>query len=245
MDSFEALRPGGSGILPEETPPKFFARHLSAYYFVLPYIINKDVLDVGFGDGYGSNLMKGYARAVTAVDNLEKNVILASNKYRMPGLEFRTMDGANLNFADETFDIVVSFQAIEHIPENLLRKYLEGIKRVLKRNGTAFISTLNLMKNRKPRQPYAKNPFHIKEFTFEEFYLLIRKVFGTSEIQGLFYGGRLRFYERLKKIGIFRFVPRPINIVDRFYDNITVNDFVWRKGDLDRCIDFMAICGKP
>jgi len=244
MDSFEALRPGGSGILPEETPPKFFARHLSAYYFVLPYIINKDILELGFGDGYGSNFMKTYAKSVTAVDSLEKNVNLASNKYKKPGLEFIEMDGASLDFTDETFDVVISFQVIEHIQENRLEKYLEGIKRVLKRNGTAFISTLNLTENKKPQQSYTQNPFHIKEFTFEEFYLLIRKVFSTSEIQGLFYGGRLRFYERLKKIGIFRFLPRPINIVDRFYDNITVNDFVWRKGDLDRCIDFMAICGK-
>ena len=120
MGSFEALRPGGSGILPEETPPKLFARHLSAYYFVLPYIINKDILEVGFGDGYGSNFMKGYAKSVTAVDSLEKNVNLASNKYKKPGLEFMEMDGASLNFADETFDLVISFQVIEHIQENRL-----------------------------------------------------------------------------------------------------------------------------
>lgn len=244
MDSYESLRPGGSGILPEETPPKFLARHLCAYDFVLPYVREKDILEIGFGDGYGSNFLAQHAKGIKAIDVLEKNVHLASNKYKKPNLEFLQMDAVKLNFRDEIFDRVISFQVIEHIDEDLILKYLRGIKRVLKKGGLAFITTLNLEKNKKPNIPYNRNPFHKKEFTYEELKVFIKSIFEIYDIFGLFYSKKLKFFERLKKIGIFKFFPQTFNIVDRFYNNITVDDFVWKKENLTDAIDFMAVCKK-
>lgn len=236
------LRPGGSGILPEETPPKFFARHLSAYHFALPYVKDKNVLEVGFGDGYGANFLAGCARSVTAVDVLERNVTLASNKYKRQNLVFKKLSGIYLDFQDGMFDVAVSFQVIEHIKESEIVNYLNSIKRVLKKGGIFFISTLNLDKNKKPNRPYVQNPFHVKEFTLQELDSIIRGVFDDYRMVGLFYTKRLRFFERLKKIGVFRYLPCPLNIVDKFYKNITVNDFVWLEKNLPNCIDFMVIC---
>ena len=119
VNDVDDLRPGGSGILPEETPPKFFARHLSAYYFALPYIKDKNILEIGFGDGYGANFLADSARSVKAVDVLEKNVALAANKYKRDNLEFKKTDTVYSEFADNTFDAVVSFQVIEHIKLNV------------------------------------------------------------------------------------------------------------------------------
>jgi len=244
MDTFEDLRPGGSGILPEETHPKFLARHLSAYYFAIPFIKEKDVLEIGFGDGYGANFLADFAKSIKAVDVLEKNVTLAQNKYKKTNLEFKKTDNAYSEFYDNTFDAVVSFQVIEHISEDQIAGYLKSIKRVLKKGGRAFVSTLNLDKNKKPNRPYPKNPFHIKEFTHKEFDLTIKEVFEDCEIYGLFYTNKLKFYERLKKIGFFKFLPSKLNIVDNYYSKITVNDFVWKEKDLPACIDFMALCIK-
>lgn len=244
VSNLDELRPGGSGILPEETPPKFFARHLSAYYFALPYVKGKDILEIGFGDGYGADFLAGHARSVKAVDVLERNVTLALNKYQRPNLEFKKSSGVYLDFPDNMFDAVVSFQVIEHISEDDIRIYLESIKRVLKKGGAAFISTLNLDKNKKPGKLYAKNPFHVKEFTLAELDSAVEKVFSDHETQGLFYAKKLIFFERLKKIGIFRCLPGPLNIVDKYYKNITVNDFIWREKDLHKCIDFMVVCRK-
>jgi ubiquinone/menaquinone biosynthesis C-methylase UbiE len=240
----DSLKPGGSGIMPEDTPPKFFARHFSAYHFALPHVKDKDVLEIGFGDGYGANFLADHAKSVKAVDILEKNVALAAGKYRKKNLEFRKTDSAYSEFPDNIFDAVVSFQVIEHIPEGRIIEYLKAIKRVLKKHGVAFISTLNLDKNKKPGRPYVKNPFHIKEFTYGEFEASIKKVFDRYELYGLFYTRRLIFYERLKKLGIFKFFPKKVNIVDRFYDKIKVNDFVWKKKNIYRSIDFMALCRK-
>ena len=244
VNDIDDLRPGGSGILPEETPPKFFARHLSAYYFALPYVKGKDVLEIGFGDGYGANFLADSARSVKAVDVLEKNVALAANKYKKGNLEFKKTDTAYSGFADNTFDAVVSFQVIEHIPEDEIAGYLKSIKRVLKKGGRAFISTLNLDKNRKPNRPYPKNPFHVKEFTYKEFDSTVKLVFEDCRIHGLFYTRKLSFFERLKKLGIFKYAPGPLNIVYKYYKSITVNDFIWKKENLSECIDFMAVCVK-
>lgn len=235
MSSFNDLKPGGSGILPEETHPKFLARHLSAYHFVLPYVSGKDVLEIGFGDGYGSDFLASRVKSIKAVDVLERNVQLASDKYKTSNLEFMQMDATELSFDKGLFDIVVSLQVVEHVPENRLDKYMEGIRKVLKKGGIAFISTLNLETNKKSNRPYNKNPFHIKEFTYEEFDLLIKRTFSEHEIHGLFYTPALTFYERLKKIGFS---------VGRFYNNITVSDFVWKRKRLHKCIDFMAVCQK-
>ena len=244
VNDINNLKPGGSGILPEETPPKFFARHLSAYHFALPYVKDKDILEIGFGDGYGADFLADSARSIKAVDVLEKNVALAANKYKKDNLNFRKTDTAYSGFADNIFDAVVSFQVIEHIPENEIAGYLESIKRVLKKGGIAFISTLNLAKNKKPNKPYAKNPFHIKEFVFGDFNAAIKSVFSDYEIQGLFYTRKLSFFERLKKLGIFKYAPGPLNVVYKYYKSITVNDFVWKKDNLSECIDFMAVCVK-
>lgn len=244
MDSFDKLRPGGSGILPEETHPKFFSRHLSAYNFTLPYVIDKDILEIGFGDGYGANFLAGYAKSVKAVDILERNINLASNKYKRPNLEFKKSCGSCLDFQDNVFDVVVSFQVIEHIPEEDIAEYLKSIKRILKRNGIAFISTLNLDKNKKPNRPYTKNPFHIKEFTCSDLNTVIKDVFEDYEMYGLFYTPKLIFYERLKKIGLFKFFPQSLNMVDKFYNGISVKDFVWKTKNLKECIDFIVLCRK-
>lgn len=240
----DLLKPGGSGILPEETPPKFFARHLSAYHFTVPYIKDKDVLEIGFGDGYGAYFLAGIARQVNAVDILEKNVHLAEAKYKRANLKFEQAPQGALSFKDESFDAVVSFQVIEHIPEDKIHGYLFNINRVLKKGGMAFISTLNLEKNKKPNRPYPKNPFHIKEFTYKELESEIKQVFKEFKIYGLFYTNKLIFYERLKKLGIFRHLPGRMNIVGEYYDNITVKDFRWRENNLSKCIDFMAVCKK-
>ena len=224
-----------SGINPEQFPKKFVAQHLSPYHFVVPTVRGKDVLEIGFGDGYGAYFLKDYAQSVTAVDLFQENVSLAQEKYKGHNLSFAQMNAICLAFEDDWFDAVVSFQVIEHVPRHFLKKYLLEMKRVLKPGGTAFITTLNLEKNMKPGNAYNKSPDHDVEFTEQDFNQLLSGVFDKTQIYGLFPTPKHAFFERLKKWGIK---------VNAFYNSIGVKDFVWKKNRTNDCLDFMAICSK-
>jgi SAM-dependent methyltransferase len=59
-------------------------------------------------------------------------------------LEFVQGDGTALDFEDSTFDVVVSFSTIEHIPYKEARqKVLEEIARVVKRGGYVVVTVPN------------------------------------------------------------------------------------------------------
>lgn len=82
-------------------------------------------------------------------------------------------DCRGLPFASSSYDTVVCFELIEHISEHDV--LLQEIKRVLKNEGVAIISTPE-------RETYnafigAPNPFHTKELSFEEFQVLLGKYF--------------------------------------------------------------------
>ena len=172
--SFEITEHGG--IDPEAESPRFVAKHLSAYHFARPYAKGR-VLEVGFGDGYGASFLAAAAHEVKAIDLFDRNVNVASAKYPKSNLQFLQMDATAIQWADHYFDLTVSFQVIEHIPEALLPVYLQEIRRVTRVGGTVCLSTLNLKKNQKPGKPYQKAPHHDKEFTPQEFQDLLAPFF--------------------------------------------------------------------
>ena len=43
------------GVAPEEHDARFMSQHLCAYVFTRRFAAGKRVLEVGFGEGYGSN----------------------------------------------------------------------------------------------------------------------------------------------------------------------------------------------
>lgn len=231
-------------IIPEETPAKFLAEHLKPYEFISGKCRGKKILEVGCGDGYGSAYLAKTALEVIGID-YEKEVILrAQKKYSAKNLSFLYGDAAGLEFNDNTFDIVCSFQVIEHIPEDKLLRYLSEIKRVLKNEGTFYLSTLNLEYAMKSPPTYQKNPAHCKEFRFDELKGLLSKIFQGVEIFGLHLTTRHRLYQRLKKSGIFNFVPGTVNPIKRYYDQVTTGDFIITPRNLRKAIGFICVCQK-
>ena len=231
-----------SGIDPEAESPRFIAKHLSAYHFARPYAKGR-VLEVGFGDGYGASFLAAAAQEVKAIDLFDRNVNVASAKYPKPNLRFIQMNATALQWEDRYFDLTVSFQVIEHIPEALLSSFIREISRVTRAGGTACLSTLNLKKNQKPGKSYQKSPHHDKEFTPQEFQDLLAPFFREVVIYGLYPSLKHGLFERLKKAGVFNFLPEAMDPVKRFYQKIGVRDFQWlKKSAIDECIDLMALC---
>ncbi|MBI3333711.1 MAG: class I SAM-dependent methyltransferase [Candidatus Omnitrophica bacterium] len=223
------------GMIPEETDAEFVAQHLSAYAFMRPAVGRERVLEVGFGDGYGAAYLSEAAREVVGVDVTVPNIPRAQAKYRRANLSFQPFDGLHLPFPEESFDAAGTFQVIEHVPEPDLVPWLTEIRRVLKRRGRLYLSTLNLEQAMKPGRPYEKLIYHQKEFTAPELESLLRKVFPAVTLYGLHRGLKHRFFRRLKKWGL------PVN---GYYSRITIRDFVVERSRIRRAADLLAVCRK-
>ena len=71
-------------------------------------------------------------------------------------------DGLNLPFASESFDHVVSFQVLEHVPNPFT--FFEEISRVLREDGHAFVSTNQMFNlHMKPNDYFRFTRFGLKE----------------------------------------------------------------------------------
>lgn len=230
------------GSEPEAHEPRFIAQLLCAYAFTRPFAQGKRVLEIGFGEGYGTDYLAEVAQEVIGVDIAPGNIPRAAAKYQRPNLRFALMQGHTLEFPDQSFDVVASFQVIEHIPEPDLATYLTEIRRVLKPEGVACISTLNLEHNRKPGQPYTKLCYHEKEFTGPELRAWLARVFPWVELHGLYLTPTHHLVQRLKKWGLMKLGPAHLNPVARFYDRVTVKDFVTRPRISAVALDLIAVC---
>ncbi len=152
--------------------------HLHRYAIAMDFVQDKEVLDIACGEGYGSNLLAENARQVSGID-IDNNIISkAKNKYRKKNLQFLTGATENIPTADKQFDVVVSFETLEHIADH--EKMMTEIKRVLQPDGLLVISTPD-KKNYSDKEGY-KNPFHVKELYLEEFSALLHKHFKNVQL---------------------------------------------------------------
>ena len=98
---------------------------------------NKDILEIGCGNGYGGHLLNQLGpKSYVGLDVMEEQVEIAQRNY--PQYKFIVQDAADLGqFADASRDVVIIFGVLHHIPE--WRKVLDEIRRVLKPNGSLFL----------------------------------------------------------------------------------------------------------
>lgn len=152
--------------------------HLHRYAIACDYANGKTVLDIATGEGYGSCLLARKAKRVVGVDISEESIAHAREKYAgYKNLDFVRGSCTDIPFERETFDMVVSFETIEHLAEH--DKMLEEIKRVLKKDGLLIISSPN-----KDTYKEFKNKFHVKELTLEEFLGLLKLRFRRIKVMG-------------------------------------------------------------
>ena len=85
--------------------------HVATYQYAFKFIAGKRVLDFGCGSGYGSYMLSGMAHSVTAVDVSREAVDFAKEKHAAANLVFKTIP----ELADEKYDVITSFQVIEHV----------------------------------------------------------------------------------------------------------------------------------
>ena len=139
-------------IVPDETPPGPVAIHEKRYRFALPHCTGKRVLDAACGVGYGTALLADTAAEVVGVDVSEDAIAYARSRYARPNVEFRVEDLLRPHLDDRSFDVVCSFETIEHLPDR--ETYLEHVGRVLRDDGVLHrVHAARRRDDRDPGQP--------------------------------------------------------------------------------------------
>ena len=131
---------------------------LPRYLFIASRVENARILDIGCGSGLGSSLLLELgARAVDAIDHRPAVLELARMKHAKQGLDFHVMLWEELDFAENSFDIILCLDPSSPVTDpNLLRE----VRRVLKPNGEYICAierrTIQGIESLLPRYGYAQ-----------------------------------------------------------------------------------------
>ncbi|WP_320172166.1 methyltransferase domain-containing protein [Maridesulfovibrio sp.] len=136
-----------------------------------------DVLDIACGWGYGARMIAEKAAHVTAADIDIETVRKASAGKYYSNITFQTADVTAMDFAENSFDAVTSFETVEHVDP---QKYFMEMQRVIRPGGMLILST---PQNRLGHIPV--NSQHLREFSLEEITGLCSEYFTVEEIIGI------------------------------------------------------------
>lgn len=105
---------------------------------IIKNLVFRNCLDVGCASGFMiSEIARTFPEAnYFGIDIYDKAIISAKRNY--PHIKFRVASAQKLPFKDDTFDLVLFYETIEHVEEPLT--CLEEIRRVLKSNGTLILT---------------------------------------------------------------------------------------------------------
>ena len=213
------------------------ARHKAAYRFAAEWAASARVLDLGCGSGYGTAELARGASSAIGVDRVSPD-------------------------SPACFDLVVSFQVIEHLPDPT--EYLKGIGRLLAADGAALITTPNRLTSD------GENPYHVHEYEADELAARLRCHFGKVEMRGVgaspsvarYLETRLRRVRRITRLDPLRLRERlPRGLVEWLFARFAIHvrrgiqaeqglpEVTWRDFPIgpadDSCIDLLAICREP
>jgi SAM-dependent methyltransferase len=215
----------------------WFRRHLAVYEWIAQRCRGLRVADLACGEGYGSDVLARIAASVVGIDANPEAHEHARLRYRRDNLRFER--GLVDDFAGPC-DAIVFLQTIEHVAD--ADALLDGIAIAAP---LAYISTPNRLTLAPPGAERSDNPWHVREYTLDEYRALLESHFADVAILGLFHAGKLRAHELALGLGWDRF-HRALRLTDAFYGRfvpaISSSDFALRETDLDRALDFLAIC---
>jgi SAM-dependent methyltransferase len=221
--------------VPEEN--YWFRRHLAVYEWIAERVAGLRVADLACGEGYGAAVLARTAADVVGVDANPEAYEHARLRYLRPNLRFER--GLVEGFGGPC-DAIVFLQTIEHIsePEPLLERFAAAAP-------LTYVTTPNRLTLAPPGAEKSDNPWHVKEYRAEEFQALCEDHFPRVEMLGLFHARKLRAHELAIKLG-WDTVHKRLHLTKPFYDRFTpaiaASDFSLRQGNLDRALDFLAVC---
>jgi SAM-dependent methyltransferase len=245
--------------------------HLYAYKYAMRFAQNNFILDIGCGTGYGIPELSTKAYDTVGID-IQREAVRDCHLEYSAKSSFSVASGDNLPFKNDSFDLVVSFQVIEHIHPDAVLNYLKEIKRVMKHDGILIVSTPNKRLRLLPLQkPW--NPEHKKEYNAKELDRLLKGIFEEVKILGLSAtrDAYLVEYNRVKPSPLHVYVIEPaVSALNRILSKsfiiklkkvragkkltknqeldanykFSLGDFQLSEKNLDASIDIYGICTK-
>lgn len=180
----------GSSVIGERIVPERFRvakkqyllylRHHFIYDWALGRIeAGANLLEVGCGEGYGSNLFARKIERVTGLDLDRGAVKHATERYGADNCSFVSYQGATFPFDDGAFDSAVSFQVVEHVDDDAA--FVAEIQRVLSPGSALLLTTPNRLLRLAPGQkPW--NRYHQREYDPEDLKKLLSAEFSDVQI---------------------------------------------------------------
>lgn len=140
---------------------------LTRYHLAKKYAKGKNVLEIACGSGTGLGYLAEDAESVIGGD-IDKNLveIASANYVGHKKVSVRYLDAQELPFEDNSFDLVLLYEAIYYIPD--INKFVNESLRVTKPGGKILIASVN-------REWHGFNPS-----PFSQYY------FSTSELLNLY-----------------------------------------------------------
>ena len=171
-------------VMPDEDfPVEVIKEFLTRYAFAAEFVTGKAVLDVACGSGYGSSYLFNKGARMSVGGDMSAEAVEAARKfYKSQGTEFVVLDATSLPFADNSFDMIVSMETIEHLEK--YEDYLSECKRVLKGGGVFICSTPNKGLD-VPPEIRKLEPYHVHGFSLEELEELFPQFFTEIKLYGL------------------------------------------------------------
>jgi SAM-dependent methyltransferase len=140
---------------PSRNQKRVVEDHMARYRFASQFVRDKRVIDIGCGEGYGSNVLAvSGAASVLGADADPEIIKHAAQTYSLP--RFVVMDATATGLPDAQFDIAICFEVWHHLDRH--ERLLPEIRRILKPGGLLICSVPN-------SKVIYLNPFHRKMFT--------------------------------------------------------------------------------
>jgi len=172
----------GERFLPE-CAGEIVYEHWHRYAAASRLAAGRRVLDLASGEGYGTALLARKAAFALGVDIAPEAVAHAQSRYARAGAcAFALGSCAQVPAASASFDLIVSFETIEHVDAAAQQAMLAEFARLLAPGGMVLLSSPNKAVYSDAKS--FRNEFHVRELYREELAQLLQSHFPAQRWLG-------------------------------------------------------------